>query len=488
MKKPIEHKAPPRSSGEKRKRIVKSNTHENDSSPYKNKESSDFKSKSFERPKRTFDKDSTSDKPSYGDKKHSDSPRSSRFSKDGDKLYSSRSSDKPRYEDKKFSDNPRTSRFPKDGDKPYSSRSSEKPSYGDKKFSDNPRTSRFSKDNDKPFSKDISGSDGEKASFRKERSFKPREQSGYENKYDNKQSDKPRTDRNDRGKFDGDKQSSKHYPESRPFGVKEGKSESHGESRFRYGKVERTERFDKRSNTNTLDGIRLNRYLANAGICSRREADELIVAGVVSINGNVVTELGTKVLPSDIVQYNGETLSGERKVYILLNKSKGYISTVDDPQERNTVMDLIKGACKERIYPVGRLDRATTGLLLMTNDGELTKKLTHPKYGVRKVYHVVLDNPLTRNDFRTIEQGVDIEGDIVSVDAIAYIKEDIDKRELGIELHSGKNRVVRRIFESLGYNVTKLDRVTFAGLTKKDLPRGTWRFLTPQEINYLNMV
>lgn len=234
--------------------------------------------------------------------------------------------------------------------------------------------------------------------------------------------------------------------------------------------------------------MRLNQYLAHAGICSRREADKLISSGVVMINGQVVTELGTKVKPGDSVQYGGQTITGEKKVYLLLNKPKGYITTFDDPQERETVMALVKNACRERIYPVGRLDRNTTGLLLFTNDGEMTKKLTHPKHGVRKVYHVILDKPLTRADMKTIEEGIELEDELITVDSIAYVKEETDKTEIGMELHSGKNRVVRRIFESLGYNVEKLDRVIFAGLTKKDLPRGRWRFLTEQEVNFLKMI
>ena len=266
-------------------------------------------------------------------------------------------------------------------------------------------------------------------------------------------------------------------------------------------KIDLKERFDKPHSlknslikkplerTSDVTGLmRLNQYLAHAGICSRREADKLIESGVVSINGKIVTELGTKVQPGDSVQYGGDTIMGERKVYLLLNKPKGYISTFDDPEDRNTVMDLVKNACKERIYPVGRLDRNTTGLLLFTNDGDMTKKLTHPKHGVRKVYHVQLDKPLTRADMRQIEEGIELEDGLTTVDSIAYVKEESDKSEVGLELHSGKNRVVRRIFESLDYKVIKLDRVVFAGLTKKDLPRGRWRFLSEQEINFLKMI
>lgn len=231
--------------------------------------------------------------------------------------------------------------------------------------------------------------------------------------------------------------------------------------------------------------IRLNRYIANTGICSRREADELIAAGAVQINGKIVTELGYKVKPSDKVNYGGQTLNREKKVYILLNKPKDFISTTDDPNKRKTVMELLKGACKERVYPVGRLDRNTTGLLLFTNDGEMAKKLTHPSHGAEKLYHVYLDKPLKPSDRDAIETGLELEDGFIKVDEIVYAGDTGDKRELGIRLHSGKNRIVRRIFEQLGYEVVKLDRVIFAGLTKKDLPRGRWRHLTERELSML---
>jgi len=231
---------------------------------------------------------------------------------------------------------------------------------------------------------------------------------------------------------------------------------------------------------------RLNKFIANTGLCSRREADELIEAGVISVNGEVVTTLGTKVKPGDDVRYNGEPLRTERHVYVLLNKPKDFITTTDDPGERKTVMNLVEDACKERIYPVGRLDRNTTGLLLLTNDGELTKKLTHPSYNTKKVYQVELDRNLTAADMNAISEGVELEDGLAVVDEIAYILPD-DKKQIGVELHSGRNRIVRRIFESLGYQVKKLDRTVFAGLTKKDLPRGRWRFLTEMELNMLQM-
>ena len=232
--------------------------------------------------------------------------------------------------------------------------------------------------------------------------------------------------------------------------------------------------------------IRLIKFLANAGVCSRREADEFITAGVVSVNGTVVTELGTKVKRTDEVKFHEQPVSIERKVYVLLNKPKDTVTTSDDPQARRTVMDLVKGACNERIYPVGRLDRNTTGVLLLTNDGDLASKLTHPKYLKKKIYHVHLDKNLTKADMEQIAAGIQLDDGEIHSDAISYT-DDGKKDDGGIEIHSGKNRFVRRIFESLGYKVMKLDRVYFAGLTKKGLRRGEWRYLTEQEVNFLRM-
>ena len=232
--------------------------------------------------------------------------------------------------------------------------------------------------------------------------------------------------------------------------------------------------------------IRFNKFLANAGICSRREADEFIAAGVVSVNGEIVTELGTKIKRTDEVKFHDEPVNVERKVYVLLNKPKDCVTTSDDPQERKTVMHCVKDACKERIYPVGRLDRNTTGVLLLTNDGDLASKLTHPKYLKKKIYHVYCDKNVTKADLDQIAAGITLEDGEIHADAISYASE-TDKKQVGIEIHSGKNRIVRRIFESLGYKVIKLDRVYFAGLTKKGLKRGDWRFLTEMEVNMLRM-
>lgn len=270
--------------------------------------------------------------------------------------------------------------------------------------------------------------------------------------------------------------------------IKKDKKSSPGKSaKLAKGKPDVSRETKSRIPVKEKEMIRLNKYLANAGICSRREADMLIQSGVVKVNGKVVTELGTKVSADDKVQYEGRTLSKEKPVYVLLNKPKDYITTVTDPYERKTVMKLVEKACRERIYPVGRLDRNTTGVLLLTNDGELAKKLTHPKHGVKKIYHVVLDKALTKNDFSRIAAGINIDDEIIKVDKISFIETATDKKEIGLELHSGKNRIVRRIFESLDYKVVKLDRVSFAGLTKKDLPRGRWRHLKPEEVNFLKM-
>ncbi len=242
----------------------------------------------------------------------------------------------------------------------------------------------------------------------------------------------------------------------------------------------------KEENFDPNEPVRLNKFLANAGVCSRREADDFIQAGVVKVNGEVVTELGTKVLRTDSILFHDQPVTLEKKVYVLLNKPKDYVTTSDDPQQRKTVMDLVKNACPERIYPVGRLDRNTTGVLLLTNDGDLASKLTHPKFLKKKVYHVYLDKNVSPHDMQQIAEGIQLEDGEIHADAIEYAS-DTDKSQVGIEIHSGKNRIVRRIFENLGYRVTKLDRVQFAGLTKKNVRRGDWRFLTEKEVEMLRM-
>jgi 23S rRNA pseudouridine2605 synthase len=273
----------------------------------------------------------------------------------------------------------------------------------------------------------------------------------------------------------------------------------YGPKKPQYGKRPRTADYDpnakysmkkrieyKEVNFDPNEPVRLNKFLANAGVCSRREADEFIQAGVVTVNGQVVTELGTKILRTDEVKFHDQPVSLEKKVYVLLNKPKDYVTTSDDPQQRKTVMELVKDACPERIYPVGRLDRNTTGVLLLTNDGDLASKLTHPKYLKKKIYHVYLDKNVTAYDLQQIANGIQLEDGEIKADDVQYA-DPVDKKQVGIEIHSGRNRIVRRIFESLGYKVLKLDRVQFAGLTKKNVRRGDWRYLTEEEVDRLRM-
>ena len=226
--------------------------------------------------------------------------------------------------------------------------------------------------------------------------------------------------------------------------------------------------------------MRLNRFISQSGVCSRREADDFILAGVVTVNGQVVTELGTKIMPTDEVRFHDEKLQGEKNVYLVLNKPKGYVTSLEDPHADKTVMDLVRGACSERVYPVGRLDKNSLGLLLITNDGDITRQLTHPSYHKKKIYQVTLDKPLTRADMDSLTEGITLEDGDIFADEVAYASE--DKRTVGVEIHSGRNRIVRRMFEHLGYTVQKLDRVYYAGLTKKNLKRGAWRFLTKDEV------
>jgi 23S rRNA pseudouridine2605 synthase len=269
-------------------------------------------------------------------------------------------------------------------------------------------------------------------------------------------------------------------PESRPGGAKR------GGLTFETTKKGSDKRGPSRAKDPGDEPVRLNKYIAASGICSRREADQLITAGLITVNGKNITELGTKVKSDDDVRYNGKRIRNERKVYLLLNKPKDYVTTTDDPKERKTVMLLIRNACSERIYPVGRLDRNTTGVLMFTNDGEMAKKLTHPGHNKKKIYHVFLNKGVTAGDLKKLADGITLEDGFIQPDAISYVSSE-HKREIGLEIHSGRNRIVRRLFEHLGYTVTKLDRVYFAGLTKKNLPRGKWRFLSEQEVNRLKM-
>ncbi len=254
----------------------------------------------------------------------------------------------------------------------------------------------------------------------------------------------------------------------------------------KYDKRERGDRVKRDAKTTEDDTVRLNKFIANSGICSRREADEYIKLGLVTVNGKIVTELGTKVKPDDDIRFDGERLKGEKKVYLLMNKPKDYVTTMSDPHAKKCVIDLISpDKCKERVVPVGRLDKATTGVLLFTNDGDLAARLTHPSYNVKKIYHVFLDKNLTKNDFEALVKGITLEDGEIHADSLSYVDDDMS--QVGIEIHSGRNRLVRRMFEHLGYKVVKLDRVYFAGLTKRKLRRGAWRFLTEEEITFLKM-
>ncbi len=387
---------------------------------------------------------------------------------------SSRFEKRPR---KSFDDSEKRPYAKKDGDFERGPRKSfgdgEKKPYEKKSFSGD-ASSRFEKRPRKSFD------DGEKRSYAKKdvdseraprKSFDDAEKRPYAKKSFSKSE----------GDFEKRPRKSFDDSERKPYTPKLSKLERTVEKSKKAGP-------SKTSNQQNVsdDAVRLNRYIANAGICSRREADVLIATGVVTVNGKIVTEMGYKVNPTDSVTYGGVPIKNETKKYLLLNKPKDYITTMDDPEERKTVMELIRNACKERLYPVGRLDRNTTGILLFTNDGDLTAKLTHPKFLIRKVYHVILDKKITTEDFRTLTQGVELSDGFVKPDALEYVGD--SKSEIGVEIHSGKNRIVRRMFEHLGYEVAKLDRIAFAGLTKKDLPRGKYRFLTDKELSFLKML
>ena len=379
------------------------------------------------------------------------------------------------------------------GERPYRSSYNSRGNYGDRpqrprfnsedgeQRSFRPRTSSYNREggysNDRPQRPRFNGEGGE------QRSFRPRT-SGY-NREGGYSSDRPQRPRfNGEGGYSTDRPQRPRSQGTGQPGRKPVRRTPGYNPNAKYSMKKQIEYKDILTDPN--EPIRLNKYLANAGVCSRREADEFITAGVVSVNGEVVTELGTKIKRTDEVKFHDEPVSVERKVYVLLNKPKDCVTTSDDPQERKTVMHCVKDACKERIYPVGRLDRNTTGVLLLTNDGDMASKLTHPKYLKKKIYHVHCDKNVTKADLDQIAAGITLEDGEIHADAISYASE-TDKKQVGIEIHSGKNRIVRRIFESLGYKVTKLDRVYFAGLTKKGLKRGDWRYLTEQEVNMLRM-
>ena len=337
--------------------------------------------------------------------------------------------DKPAYGERKSGDKPRYEH--RDGDKPRR-QYGDKPAYGERKFGDKPR-------------------------------------------YEHRDGDKPRRQYGDKPAYG-----------ERKFGDKKYGDRKFGDKPYKPGPRKHDDKpasYPKFTPEKQVGEMRLNRFLAQSGLCSRREADDFITAGLVTVNGQIVTQLGTKVRPTDEVKFNDSRVQGEKKVYLVLNKPKGYVTSLDDPHAGKTVMDLVEGACTERIYPVGRLDQNSLGLLLFTNDGDLTKQLTHPSYLKKKIYQVTLDKPLARADMDRIAEGITLEDGEIFADEISYVKE--NKQEIGIEIHSGRNRIVRRIFEFLGYTVTKLDRVYYAGLTKKNLKRGAWRFLSREEVERL---
>ena len=337
--------------------------------------------------------------------------------------------DKPAYGERKSGDKPRYEH--RDGDKPRR-QYGDKPAYGERKFGDKPR-------------------------------------------YEHRDGDKPRRQYGDKPAYG-----------ERKFGDKKYGDRKFGDKPYKPGPRKHDDKpasYPKFTPEKQVGEMRLNRFLAQSGLCSRREADDFITAGLVTVNGQIVTQLGTKVLPTDEVKFNDSRVQGEKKVYLVLNKPKGYVTSLDDPHAGKTVMDLVEGACTERIYPVGRLDKNSLGLLLFTNDGDLTKQLTHPSYLKKKIYQVTLDKPLARADMDRIAEGITLEDGEIFADEISYVKE--NKQEIGIEIHSGRNRIVRRIFEFLGYTVTKLDRVYYAGMTKKNLKRGAWRFLSREEVERL---
>lgn len=412
----------------------------------------------------------------------------------------SREDSRPSREDRPYQKDSRPSRE----DKPYQkssrpSRDDSRPSREDRPYQKDSRSSR----EDKPFQKSSRPSREDSRPSREGRPYQKDSRPSREDKPFQKdsrpsrerpfQKDRSATDSRrekpaspysrDRKKSTDDSQPRENrFSKDRPFKKERfADTPSRGSERPKFGRkpAQRKDPSD--------DSIRLNKFIANSGICSRREADVLIKTGAITVNDQIVTEMGIKVKPGDVVKYGNERLSNEKKVYILLNKPKDYITTSDDPQERKTVMDLIRNACPERVYPVGRLDRNTTGLLLLTNDGELAKKLTHPRHGVKKLYHVHLDRAVTKADLESIAKGIKIEDNLVVPDVVSYIDSAENKKEIGIEIHSGQNRIVRRLFEQFGYKVTKLDRVIFAGLTKRDLPRGKWRFLSEKEVGFLKM-
>ena len=468
---------------DKRARMVTATTERVERRPRLQRDAADSEQPSYEHkpekrasynPHFTSDNRPAFEKPRYGDKPRFD---------EGDRQHRSYG-DKPRY------DNDRPRRTYGDSEKPrYNNDDKPRRSFGDKpRFEDGDRSPRSygdkpRYDNDRP-----RRSYGENDKPRYDSDDKPRRSFGDKPRY----GDKPAYGEKKFGpkKF-GDKPYGERKYGDKPYGEKKYGDKKFGDKKFvdkpfKPAFKKRDDKpvsYPKFNPEKQIGEMRLNRFIAQSGICSRREADDFITAGLVSVNGQIVTELGTKVMPTDEVKFNDSRVQGEKKVYLVLNKPKGYVTSLDDPHAGKTVMELVQGACTERIYPVGRLDKNSLGLLLFTNDGDMTKQLTHPSYQKKKIYQVTLDKPLTRADMDKIAEGITLEDGEIFADEISYIKE--NKQEVGIEIHSGRNRIVRRIFEFLGYTVTKLDRVYYAGLTKKNLKRGAWRFLTREEVERL---
>ena len=395
----------------------------------------------------------------YGDRSYGDRPQRPNYNREGgDRPYRPRFNSNSEGGDRPY--RPRFNSNNEGGDRPQRS-------YGDRSYGDRPQRSNYNQGGgNRPYRPRYNNNDEGG-----ERSYGDRPQRPNYNREGGDRPYRPRFNNGGEGRPQG-------------FARPQQRRTADYNPNAKYSKKKQIEYKEQFVDPN--EPIRLNKFLANAGVCSRREADEFMTAGVVSVNGEVVTELGTKIKRSDIVKFHDQPVSIERKVYVLLNKPKDCVTTSDDPQARKTVMDLVKGACSERIYPVGRLDRNTTGVLLLTNDGDLASKLTHPKFLKKKIYHVYLDKNLTKADMEQIAAGIQLEDGEIHADAISY-SDEVKRDQVGIEIHSGKNRIVRRIFESLGYKVMKLDRVFFAGLTKKGLRRGEWRYLTEQEVNFLRM-
>jgi 23S rRNA pseudouridine2605 synthase len=485
-----------------------------DTKPRRKKDFSDFDGPRTRESKSSWDDFDATDKPKYG-------AAGSRGNREEDRPYKRSNSERPSsgrpvskrsYHpkgagegDKPFTAKKPYSRDP-EGDKPFTAKKpysrdpeGDKPFRADRKpYSRAPRDTEGDREGAKPFTakkpysrEESSRGDKPFRADRKPYSRSPKEETGERKPYSRtpRDSDKPFAAKKPYNRAPKEVKKASPYRRSDdkiPF--KPSDNEEGPRKRFNPDKgAYRSKKTEK--GTFTADGpIRLNRYISMAGICSRREADEMILAGVVSVNGEVITELGTKVQAGDEIRYNGEKVRNEELKYVLLNKPKDYITTMEDPEARKTVMELIASACKERVYPVGRLDRNTTGLLLFTNDGDLAKVLTHPSSMVRKIYHVELNKNLKIGDMKLIAEGIELEDGFMQVDEIAFDGDGSDKKMIGLQIHSGKNRIVRRIFEHLGYEVIKLDRVMFAGLTKKDLPRGRYRLLSETEVGMLKMV